>query len=211
MATSTARNPQCDRPVASFVVPANGLDRFGHECGQTISRVLKRHIVLIRQPKTINVSEIRFYAKETGAPESDGDDVHRVQMCRLGDWYFWVSGQIKFNRRRGDIFQFRNVSLLVSSSQLVSDIQALPLFRAEWQFPDNGDWSIHAQPHWHILPGHGQSAIDSLSVSLERIHFAMAAAWHRGANHQVQNLTEREFMLWLQGCLTDICGQLQAR
>lgn len=128
----------------------------------------------------------------------------------LGEDQFWLGVMLAFREKPDDV---RKRSVIAGASLRVfrgqsSDAAKEMLFRAEWDFWENGTRTSHAQPHWHVHVSpfekvvktaarfelseeragmFGKFAIEGLPTegdisklwaTPEKFHYAMASRWH---------------------------------
>lgn len=131
---------------------------------------------------------------------------------------YWLSINIPYNTSTKTL---KGISLCIYAND-----DSVKLFRAEWT---NNESNInHAQPHWHIHAeklkngSKGWDENESEDFSLEeieepirekikRIHFAMAAAWHKKEDHIVllSGNDNTELLNWIDGTLKYSIQQLE--
>jgi len=140
----------------SFSIERNSISKFCRKCARGIRAEIEGYINFVDTPKlardnpTLRLVLKQGYATRTAEPTEPTESLVRLGAAAKG--IYWIAAHMIFSQHF-DQYQFREVSLRVSRSDIASDPEPVHLFRAEWVFPIDDSWTDHAQPHWHILEG----------------------------------------------------------
>jgi hypothetical protein len=162
---------------------------------------------------------------------TDAINSNSEEPIKVSKWFddFWLYITIQFSL--SDVNNETPYKFSLSVFQGVDDDkQKNQLFRAEWDnFEDNNS---HPQPHWHFYTAYNSDKsynnfaeylegtdtdstfLNSINntksnIDIQKIHFAMNAAWDKRGGHIHKINDADSFISWLQGLLEHIKIQLK--